>query len=220
MASTYNPSVPTGRVKLDSDYANVQKNFSQLNITYGTDHYAYDDQTANNGYHNTVTTPAYTNPTSVVKATPPTTGTNPILYGFQPLSADNGSTTTNLGILQYSRGPSNAVPTPVTMLQSQAAAIDLPNTNSTTNVFDFNGMTRAYGKVVAVALTPGFSAVIESDFMYNSATNLVLQSLITSTQFQFVISGTILQIKNLRTGTAPQQDLPGVFWTVQFYRTS
>lgn len=38
--STYQPNIPTGLVELDQDYLNLQRNFSQINTTYGVDHVA------------------------------------------------------------------------------------------------------------------------------------------------------------------------------------
>ncbi len=51
MASTFDPLVPTGRVKLNQDYSNVQKNFNQLNTTYSVDHIPLTDPDSQNGYH-------------------------------------------------------------------------------------------------------------------------------------------------------------------------
>lgn len=50
----YQPLIPTGSVGLNLDYKNIQKNFQQLNTTFGKDHTTFDDQTTNNGYHKVV----------------------------------------------------------------------------------------------------------------------------------------------------------------------
>ena len=55
--SIYNPSIPTGLINLDTDYKNIQNNFSQLDTSYGVDHYKYSDNTANNGKHNIIHIP-------------------------------------------------------------------------------------------------------------------------------------------------------------------
>ncbi len=52
--STYNPLVPTGTIPLNLDYKNLQKNFNQMDITYGVDHVPLTDTTNKNGYHKTI----------------------------------------------------------------------------------------------------------------------------------------------------------------------
>ena len=55
----YRPLIPTGTVKLDVDYQNVQDNFNQANVVYGTDHYPLDNATAGQiGFHKRITLPA------------------------------------------------------------------------------------------------------------------------------------------------------------------
>lgn len=53
--STYNPAVPTGLVNLDEDYLNLQLNFQQADLSFAKDHFAFSDQTANNGFHKQTT---------------------------------------------------------------------------------------------------------------------------------------------------------------------
>jgi hypothetical protein len=48
---TYNPLVPSGTIPLNQDYLNLQNNFNKANSSFGTDHYAFDNASANNGYH-------------------------------------------------------------------------------------------------------------------------------------------------------------------------
>lgn len=55
--SSYQPSIPTGLVNLDVDYANIQANFSQADTTFGIDHYKFSDQTAQNGIHKQIRMP-------------------------------------------------------------------------------------------------------------------------------------------------------------------
>ena len=52
--STYQPNIPTGLVSFNQDYLNVQGNFQQLDTSFGDDHFAFSDQTSNNGYHKTI----------------------------------------------------------------------------------------------------------------------------------------------------------------------
>lgn len=65
--STFQPLVPTGRVRLSIDYQNLQKNFQQLDTTFGVDHTLFSNQTAQNGYHKTV----HMIPISTVASRPP-----------------------------------------------------------------------------------------------------------------------------------------------------
>lgn len=60
--STYQPGIPTGNLNLDVDYKNIQGNFSQANIVFGSDHVPFDDVTAQKGYHEDV----HFNPLSTV----------------------------------------------------------------------------------------------------------------------------------------------------------
>lgn len=53
MPTDFNPNVPTGAVRLDRDYQNLQKNNQQLDTTYGVDHVAFS-VSENNGYHKVV----------------------------------------------------------------------------------------------------------------------------------------------------------------------
>lgn len=52
--SMYQPLIPTGSVGLNLDYQNIQKNFQQLDTTFGIDHTTFSNGTSNNGYHKVV----------------------------------------------------------------------------------------------------------------------------------------------------------------------
>jgi len=52
--SLYQPTIPTGFVDLDVDYQNIQDNFQQLDTTYAVDHFAFSDQSSQNGIHKQV----------------------------------------------------------------------------------------------------------------------------------------------------------------------
>ena len=121
----YQPNIPTGNEKLRLDYLNLQGNFQVLDTAYGTDHVAFSQATSA-GFHNQVTT--------TTQGSAPTTGTNPIFYALQQYAA--------MGVLQYSRGPSNAVPTPLTKLYSGVSAIALAPSLST-SILDFTGISLA-----------------------------------------------------------------------------
>ena len=198
----YQPTIPTGLVKFSSDYANIQGNFQQLDTTFGVDHFEYSDATANNGFHYKVTTPDYVeNPPTGL---PPVTTTNPVLYGFQQFAA--------LGIMQYSRGPSNAVPTPLTKKYSTAAALVLAG-GATTNVLDFTGMGLAFcllfaGDTASPATNRACAFVFWTGAAFNinvlttGANNLTPQS-----------TGNILQLKNNNAGA-----LNTVYWALDIVR--
>lgn len=54
MSSNYNPGIPTGTLKLNQDYQNIQNNFQQLDTTFGTDHTTVSLNTAENGFHRNI----------------------------------------------------------------------------------------------------------------------------------------------------------------------
>lgn len=125
---TYNPNIPNPTDLLSNSQGQIKTNFSTANTSFGVDHYAFDNATPNNGFHNKVTTPL------IAGSAHPTTTTNPIFYAMQD--------TVNLGVLQYSRGPSNMWPTPVTCFQSSSSPISILN-GATANILDFTGVTWA-----------------------------------------------------------------------------
>ncbi len=55
--SLFNPLVPTGLVKLDTDYKNLQNNFQQLDTSFGVNHVKFS-VTPNNGKHRFVEMPS------------------------------------------------------------------------------------------------------------------------------------------------------------------
>ena len=194
----YQPLIPTGLVDLDEDYQNIQGNFEQLNIVYGTDHYPFDNATPNQGFHNIVTTPAFVdNPATGL---PPVTTTNPKLYAFQQYAA--------LGVLQYSRGPNSAVPTPLTSIHSSATPIVLTPA-TTTNVLDFTGFSFAMGTLSAFNAVGAKRSITQPIFWSANA----FATFISQTGLVATSSGNILQILNNTGGT--QSD---VYWTLQLIR--
>lgn len=74
---TYQPLIPTGTVPLNQDYQNLQGNFQVADTSFGTDHYAFSDATANNGYHKVAhfvaTSTVASNPPNNFPITPPPT---------------------------------------------------------------------------------------------------------------------------------------------------
>src|SRR5260221_3282050 len=102
------PNIPQPNDNLDFSQGQLLSNNQGLDTVFGIDHYPFSDASGNKGFHNTVTQPAYQNPIGTPSPTPPGTVAEPKLYAFQQ--------TVPLGVLQYSRGPNNMAPTPVTSL--------------------------------------------------------------------------------------------------------
>lgn len=181
---SYNPNIPLAPDFLSVSQGDLLNNFSVADTSFGINHYKFSDLTANNGKHNNIQTPL------VIGAVHPSTPANENSFYTMQDSAP-------LGLLQYSRGPSDAVPTPVTSLQSQAAALVLAS-SATTNVLDFTGLARAYGLLFVVN-----SGVVnprnEIFFISWNGTSLNSVSITTSAggvNFAVVMSGNVMQIKN------------------------
>jgi hypothetical protein len=196
----YQPGIPTGTVNLDVDYQNLQGNFEQANIVYGGDHYPFDNASPNQGRHNLVTTPPVVNnpPDGLPPATP--TGVCKF-YAYQKYSA--------IGLQQWSRGPSNAIPTPLTSLHGGPISI---NPFDTENIIDLAGMTRV------MLILSGFNDAplsadkkpLNSFVVFSQGTGNV--TAISSTILA-VITGTMLGIKNGTPSTAG-----AYYWTITFIR--
>lgn len=198
----YQPGIPTGTVNLDVDYQNIRGNFEQANIVYGTDHYPFDNATPNQGFHNLVTTPPVVN--NPPNGLPPATAANPKFYAYQQYPA--------LGVLHYSRGPSNAVPTTLTKLNSTAAAtVIAPATNI--NILDFTGMTFGYCLLYASNLTNVSQTTNVAFVVWDGAA--VNIRLLTPVSAILVVqsTGNILQLRNASAGA-----LNNVYWSLEIIR--
>jgi len=120
---------PIASEKLSASQPMLQGNNQSLDSVFGIDHYQFSNATANSGFHKKVTT--------VNQGSHASTTVNPVLY-----SAED---TANIGVIQYSRGPSDAVPTPVTSIQSPSTPFSLAASTSS-DVLDFTGTTIAFGE--------------------------------------------------------------------------
>ncbi len=214
---TFLNNIPQAADFLDQSQPQLLANNQALDSIFGIDHYAFSNLTSDSGFHNKVTTPGYVTIPPTVPVIPPGTTTNPVFYGFNPLDA-GGIATTNLGLLQYSRGPSNAVPTPVTHLQSTASAIVLAN-NATVNVFDFTGVPRAFAMLYAMDTTNGTTLgqtrMVASVFW--SGTVLVVDNGVTQAAFlRPNVSGNILRLLNNNSGVT----FNNIYWTLDLLRVS
>lgn len=200
--SLFIPSIPQPGDNLDFSQGQLLSNNQGLDTVFGIDHYKFSDATVNKGFHNQVTTPAYVaNPPT---SAPPVTGANPIFYSFQ-LSA-------NLGVIQFSRGPNNVVPSAVTMLQSPASATSI-NTGAFSPVFDFTGLNRA----LCILTSSNMAAPRRDSFAYVvwTGTTLTVNTMFTSSLggFGAVAAGNVVQLFNT-TGT----NMTNVYWTLEFLR--
>lgn len=201
---SFNPNIPMASDDLDVSQGDLLQNFQSLDTVYGGDHYAFSNLTANASKHNQVRTPVYvaTPPTGL----PPTTlATEANLFGWQY--------SVPLGVLQYSRGPSNAVPTPVTKLHSPSTPIVLAAGNST-NILDFTGLTLAYGYLsamdtVLLGNTRTLVYVIWTGAAF-SFVNITGGSLLSATS-----AGNVLRITNLIT-----PNVNNLYWTLSFERVA
>lgn len=188
----YQPGIPTGTVNLDVDYLNLQGNFTQANIVYGTDHYPFDNATPNQGFHNVVTTPVVVN--NPPDGLPPATAAGICkFYSFQQYSA--------IGPLQWSRGPSNAIPTPLTSLNG--GPFNMPTLTNSPTIIDFAG----FNKVIAV-LTGFNDAPASADkkpmnslIVFSQGTSN-LGTTVSPGSMGAIMTGTQLAIRNQTATTA------------------
>jgi hypothetical protein len=202
MSFVYQKGIPTGIVNLDVDYLNVQGNFQQANIVYGTDHYPFDNATPNQGFHNLVTTPPVVN--NPPDGLPPMTAAGILkFYAFQQYEA--------FGPLQWSRGQSNAIPTPLTSLHGGPISIA---SGATVPIIDLAGMTRVMLMISAFNDAPlsadkkplnAFVAFSQGTSQLGTGGSLGAMSA--------VMNGTVLGIKNNTATTAG-----AVYWTLTFIR--
>ena len=212
MVSNFDPTWPTGAVNLNVDYIQGNKNSTQLDVTYGVDHYKFSDATPNNGYHINVTTPA--------SATYPiTTLALPKLFGFtQPQPGANANFV--IGTTQYSQGFNSdlvlpSVPTPLTSMMSAVTATAILNTG-VKNVIDFTGLSRCVCTLTAwdftsLASNVGTQAVV----IWDNNRMTITQSFTfggSGGALSIVRSANILQVKN--TGV----NLTNVYWVCRFDR--
>jgi hypothetical protein len=196
---------PTAAELLSTSQGLIRDNFNSSDDSFGVDHYKFSDTTANNGFHNKVTTPL------ISGSAHPATTTNTIFYAMQDSS--------NLGNLQYSRGASNAVPSPLTKIHSPTAPISLAN-NATTNVMDFTGITFAIGTVYAVNTsnsTTNANKIGVFHFLWHLLTTgptpfFDIQDVGSST-LTGTFTGSILQVKNTSGGS-----FNNIFWTMELQR--
>lgn len=188
---TFNPNIPSSGDKLSSSQVVLLANNQALDNTFGIDHYKFSDATGDVGKHQTVTTP---------NIDIPTTTTDPKIYGHEVTAA--------VGTLQFSRGESDANPTPLT--QKSGVIASLPALTNT-NLLDFIGVTTCNFRVSS------YIGGTQTSVMYaGSVTAGVLNQTLQmapsgAVATSFPISGNILQIRST-------SNLANVFWVIEFLR--
>jgi len=170
--SVYTANVPQSNQSINETQPIINDNFQVINSVYGTDHVGLTES-SNVGMHNTVTTPD--------QSSAPTTTTEPKFFGLEVESAT--------GVMQFSKGPSDAQPTPVNNIQvtltnlstSPQTILDLSNisqiqayvsvagTVSSTNAAMFGGFIKQNG----VIRTFRFTTDAGIGFTFNTSGNLV-----------------------------------------------
>lgn len=193
--SLFLPSIPQASDNLDFSQGQLLSNNSGLDTVFGVDHYKFSDASSSKGFHNTVTTPL------IVGSAHPATTANPIFYAMQDYSA--------IGLLQYSRGPTSAVPSPLTYLQSPATPIALASLG-TTNLINFAGMTSAMCVGYAQDVTGGQNP--SACLISWNGTVISFKTLGTINTLQFGASGSTLIITNASGGNI------SLNWSLQFLR--
>lgn len=201
--STFQPNIPTGSVNLDQDYLNLQGNNQQLDTSFGTNHYKFSDGssapngTPNNGKHTTIQSPLLS------PAVHPTTPADECAFYSMKDS-------TPVGTIHYSRGPSDAVPSPQTFLQSGSSPIVLL-TGTYTPVLDFTGLPRAFATLYAANLDTSIAAFTLATDIYWTGTTFI-----GALPTRIIVTGNTINILN----TTPFTTANNIYWTLVMYRLS
>lgn len=199
---TYTRNQPVASDNFSVSQPILLANTNAADDSFGIEHYKFSNATSSNGLHNTVTTP------TIVGAAHPTTTTYPIFYGM----VDSA----NAGLLQYTRGVSNAVPFPLTPIQSTAGGIVLSTTPI--NIFDFTPLTSAMfvlsftGTVTSSGVRTTGSIV--GSYLFTGPSTYQFAFDLSTNFAQFTVSSTTSILK-LASRFLSQDN---VFWTLQFLR--
>lgn len=202
---SFNPNIPQPGDKLSDSQQELLDNNGFLNTGFGIDHYTFSDATANNGKHNKVTTPIIVG------------GVDPITAVDEPIFFAN-KRSASFPTIQFSRGASNAVSSPVTLLQSPAVAIVLAPSTSI-DVLDLTGISFAHGLFIAssTSVTPvnmTFERFKWGPAVANSLTAQVDGS--GTLRLFFATAPDRLILRNTSASVA----VTDIFWTLQLYRVT
>jgi len=175
----------------------LKSNNNNMDDSIGRDHYAPSNTGSNNGKHRTVTTPTLT--------AHPTTALDCKFYAMQDAVA--------IGGLQYTRAPNEAVPSPLTPLQSGISGITM-GAGTTTNVLDFNGIPNTIATLYYVGKKADNSAIIGGacDVFWDGSKKALINNQTPSNTTFAIFSGSILQIDS------GSLSLINVAWTLVFHR--
>jgi len=186
----------------------MNTNFSTINTVFGIDHYDFTVAIPNGGFHKSVTTPDQ-------GTAPSTSASVASFYGLIPSA--------NIGLIQFSRGPSSSVPSPVTYLQSPATPLSILSAG-TSNVLDFTGLPASMSTAYCFdTSTTGSPPIMSQALVTWSGSVLIVtnmaftagSSAIPTTKLLFQTSGSVLQVKNNSGG-----NLTGTYWTLQLLRVT
>ncbi len=192
---TYTRNIPISGDSLGGTRDRIRTNFQQIDTVMAVNHVAFNS--SGEGKHKFVQTPDQTADVA--------SGVNEPVFYATSISG------TNLGVLQYSRGGSSAVPTPVTSIQSTSASISITSTSSI-SILDFTNITRAFFSFFAGA-TAGTSTNF-TDVYWNGSSFLFSTPQSGASALQLIGSGNTLTLKNNTAGTL------NIYWTLDLKRTS
>lgn len=189
----YKANVPQPADFLSDSQGDILDNFAQLDASFDIDHVKYSDPTADNGKHKTVT--------YVVQAPEPSTAANEVKsFSFLPSA--------NIGELEFSRGPNDAVSTPLTNLHGTVSFTGV----GVVDIIDLTGLSLAFCLVYAYRKTTN-SWYVSAEGFYNSSLGLEVRDR-ASNNLRVITSGNKIQLSNT-SGQTFDAD-----WTIQFYRLS
>lgn len=197
-------NIPQSSDDLSDSQADLLGNFQALDSVYGTDHFAFSNATANNGYHNVVTTPV------IVPQAHPATGVH-ITKLYNNYETQVGSIKA-VGPIQYSRGENSAVPSPVTNINSTSAAVVLANL-ATDLVLDFTGLARAICTLYAFEAVSGTGNRSSVTAVFWTGTAFITNALSGSSNLPISTSGNRLYVQNTSGVT-----YSNVYWTLTLQR--
>lgn len=191
---TYTPVIPQSGESLGSTRDRIRTNFEQISSVFGNNHYTFD--ALGEGKHQKVQTPDQVS--DVASA-----ANEPVLYA---------KASSNAGVLQYSRGPSNAAPTPITSLQS-VGAIPCAN-NASIPVLDFAGLPLCMAMIYAFDNLNSTRKALA--FVWWDGAVLSREQLTSSTSsIRVDVASPNLSLFNNNTASAMS-----IYWTLDFKRLS
>ena|SRR5665213_2697567 len=197
----YTLNIPLSTDLQSVSQGQIEANFNQLNTSFGIDHYPFTTVAPNTGFHNKVTTP----PILVI---PAAVGTNPQFFAL---------TSGNMGIVQYSLGTVQNVPSPITYFQSAPGPLLITKNGGTLDILDCAGLTRGIFQLYAFN-EPAVNNVRAIGFAFWSGAGSPLVGTTSNAGgFSFQNNGgTKIQLLNSNVTT----DYANTYWTLLPMRLS